>query len=283
MTSAILDFDGIANKTAYNPTVPFVHEGRRYMGVRVESLESELDSQTRFAYEQLGKSNKWRFDDNIPALPLQDPSYVTINGKIILVGVNIQPASNGIAYRTWFYQSDSVRDLEFFTSGPSGMKDIRLVDLRDRIGVFTRPNGEIGYLEVGSVDELRRFSEGDWYSARTIDGLFDDTYWGGVNQALRLPHGGIGVIGHVANNTGNGNGLQKNYRTMSFTFDPRTKTHDGLRIIATRDDFPPSPSKKSPESDNVIFPAGIDDSGTLYCGLSDFCVGSRKIPNPFTV
>ena len=44
MESRILSFVNKSGKTVYNPTVPFKHEGRRYIGVRVESLDSELDS-----------------------------------------------------------------------------------------------------------------------------------------------------------------------------------------------------------------------------------------------
>ena len=163
------------------------------------------------------------------------------------------------------------------------MKDIHLVNLKGKVGVFTRPQGKvwgkgkIGYLEVGNIDELRTFSEEDWYNAKIIEGLFDGDYWGGVNQAIKLSEEEVGVIGHIAHQTINReNELEKHYYGMAFRFNPGKWFQSKFKIIAKRNDFPPSPSKRSPELNDVIFLAGIDNTDNLYCGLSDFCNGRRK-------
>ncbi len=289
MKASILNFANKNGKTVYNPTVPFEFNGKNYMGVRMESLESELDSQTSFAYEKDKKSNLWVVDNSIKSLPLQDPTHVEINGETFILGVKVWQVGRDMRWRQEIYRGDSIKDLEYFTSGPEGMKDIRFVDLDYGIGVFTRPQGKIGgrgkigYLEVGSIDELKTFAEDDWYNgAKIIEDLFDDNLWGGVNQAIKLSGGEIGVIGHIAHQTINGEiKLEKHYYGMAFRFNPKTRTHSGLKIIDKREGFPHSPSKRTPKLDDIIFPAGIDNKNNLYCGLSDFCIGKKKIGNPF--
>ncbi len=270
-------------KTVYNPSVPFTHKGETYMAVRVESLASELDSQTYFAYAVDVHKDLWEIDYSLPPLPLQDPAYTTIDGELFLLGVRVYQESSRITWKQHIYRGESIDSLEYFVSGPIGMKDIRLVELDECVGVFTRPQGgvfsagKIGYLDIQSIDELEQFTNKDWYSATIITPLFDDLHWGGVNQALPLSDGSIGVIGHVAYQTTH----TKHYAAMSFTFNQQKKTHTSLTRIATRNDFPAALSKRSPELDDVIFPAGIDNDYTLYCGLSDFCIGKKKIKNPF--
>lgn len=48
MESKILSVTNQNGKTVYNPTIPFEYEGKKYIGVRVDSLGSDLDSQTFF-------------------------------------------------------------------------------------------------------------------------------------------------------------------------------------------------------------------------------------------
>lgn len=285
MESKILQIRNVNGKTAYNPTTPFKDEGTICMGVRVESLDSELDSRTYFAHKL--RDNSWEINDSLLSFPLQDPAYFDINGKLLITGVKVQDTEKGIAWNQEFYIGDSIRNLEHLISGPQGMKDIRLVDLKDKIGVFTRPQGKIGglgkigYLEIGRIDELQKLSETDWYSAQLINGLFEDGTWGGVNQALKLHDGTIGVIGHKAHKTESDGVLQKHYYAISFMFNTVTKIVSAFGTIAERKDFPESPSKRSPELSDIIFPAGIDNESNLYCGLSDYCIGVKKIENPF--
>lgn len=289
MKSRILTFTNGNGSTIYNPTIPFQFEKKKYMGVRVESFDSELDSQTFFAYEQNKNAGLWTIDYSLASLPLQDPVHVTINGEVVIMGIKVWQEKEEIKWKQEMYRGDSIKNLEYFTSGPIGMKDIRLVDLEDRVGVFTRPQGKIGgkgkigYLEIGSVDELKSFTENDWFGAKLIEDLFDDSVWGGVAQAIKISGNEMGVIGHKAHITTNKeNQSEKHYYGIAFRFNPKTWLTSNYKVIAKRDDFPSSPAKRSPELNNVFFSSGIEfDTNYLTGGLSDFCIGQKKITNPF--
>ncbi|MDD4878571.1 MAG: DUF1861 family protein [Candidatus Nanoarchaeia archaeon] len=279
MNSHILSINGMEGKTAYNPTVPFKVNNKEYIGLRVESLSSELNSRIMFACK---KGEEWVIENS--SFNLQDPAIMHIAGKLLLAGVYVERFGKGLRWKTDFYYGSSIDNLEKIASGPWGMKDIRLVDLQDRIGVFTRPQrkrfrkGKIGYLEINSLDELANL---DWYSAKILNRLFDRKSWGGANQALRLSDSKVGVIGHTAYADRKG----KHYSAMSFVFDVNTLKYSDYRVIASRSDFPQSLSKRSPELDDVVFPAGISDVKgkyvDLYAGLSDYCCGKVRIRNPF--
>lgn len=288
MGSKILSFKNIGNKIAYNPTIPFLYNGKEYIGVRTESFGSELDSEICFAYKNL---DNWIIDNTLPSFQLQDPALTSIGENMLLSGIHVEKNHDGaLEWRTDFYLGPDISRLKKIASGPWDMKDIRMVEIDGGIGVFTRPmnkkyeKGKIGFLKINNIEELKHFSEVQWYKADIIKGLFDENHWGGVNQAIRFPQDKtIGVIGHIGHQTINGDGIiQKHYYAMSFVFNPETLNHSEMKIIATRNDFPKSLSKKSPELDDVIFPAGIDASGNLYCGISDYCVGIINIKNPFT-
>jgi len=279
MDSQILSIKGLNKKTAYNPTVPFKHNNKEYIGLRVESLSSELDSRIMFAFKN---KDEWVIDSS--SFALQDPALMQINGKLLLAGVYVEKFRKGLRWKTDFYYGSSIDNMVKIASGPWGMKDIRLVELDDKIGVFTRPQkgrygkGKIGYMEINSLDELASL---DWYSASLLEGLFDSNSWGGVNQALRISNSKIGVIGHEAYADKKG----KHYSAMSFVFDVNTLKYSDYRIIARRSDFPSSLSKRSPELDDILFPAGIvgvkNKHVDLYVGISDYCCGKMRIRNPF--
>lgn len=279
--SRILQVINLNGKTAYNPTVPIQHKGKKYLGIRVESFNSETDTKVLFAEE---KENKLKIDYSIKSLKLQDPSYVKIKKYTLILGVNVWKQNEKIEWKQDIYIGDDIENLEYFCCGPVSMKDIRLVDLKDRIGVFTRPQGviggkgKIGYFEIGTIDELKKMPEQDWYKAQLIENLFSKEEWGGVNQAIRISNNEINIIGHIAHQSINEkNELTKHYNAMNFKFNLITKEFTNFKIIAKRNVFPASLSKRSPELNDIIFPAGIDNSNNLYCGISDYCIGKIKI------
>jgi len=288
MNSKILEIVNAKGRTAYNPTIPFEDGGQTYMGVRVESLDSELDSRTYFANNL--KLNRWGINYSLPSFPLQDPSIMRIKEELWLTGVKVRDyKGRRVKWNQEFYRGNSIKNLEYLFSGPLGMKDICLVDLESKIGVFVRPQGKIGglgrigYLEVRDIDELQRLSETDWYGAPLINGLFENGTWGGVNQAQGLPDGTIGVIGHKAYKEIYRGDLIKHYFAISFIFDPKSNEARDLVIIARRSDFPSSSSKRSPELDDVVYPSGRYGKSELYCGLSDFSIGVKDIVNPLFI
>ncbi len=282
--SRLLSVDVGEGNIAYNPSVPFIVGDRKYMAIRMEPLGSPLSSKTVFAYEY--DTDKWIVDSNMPSLPLQDPSVAFVNGEVVLCGVNVQNKEDGLTWKQDIYRGNSIKDLDYFCSGPMGMKDIRLVEMDDGVGVFTRPQGSedrggrIGYTQVRHLDEVASMKEQDWSSARKIGGLCSDDSWVGVNQATKLPGGKIGVIGHTARYYPKD--PVRIYEAMAFMFNPETWTTSDVEVIARRKDFPSAPSLESPALDNVVFPAGVCfDTNTIYCGLSDYAIGAKKVPELF--
>ncbi|MFA9597620.1 DUF1861 family protein [Citrobacter telavivensis] len=278
-------FHGVAGLDAYNPTAPFLDEGRWCIAARVEARDSE-DAQVRFFAWDGG--NHATLLDEMPTFRLQDPFVSRIGGELLLGGVEVVPAKEGkgMRWRTRFFVGPSVRALRPLTVGPWGMKDIRLVELPDgRILVFTRPQGDpggrgtIGWMILSTLSEL-----GTQTIARaTLIPHVDTFCWCGVNEAHLLPSGHIGALAHVARFDEQGN---RHYYAACFTFDYQRGVSSAMNIVACRDDFLPGESKRDDLQD-VVFPAGLletQEQGQgrrLFCGTSDCEVQWRDIPSPF--
>ena len=155
-----LTFADVGERDVYNITAPFIDRGEAVIAGHVERRESE-HSEVVFFHERDGV---WIPRENDPVLTLQDPFFSRIHGELVVGGVEIFPhptVAGALGWRTRFYRGSGVSDLRPFAVGPNGMKDIRLVELADGgIGVFTRPQGEvggrgiIGYVRIDSLDEL---------------------------------------------------------------------------------------------------------------------------------
>ncbi len=285
--SALLQFSGqdVAGKDVYNPTAPFEDRGKMYLAARVESRDSETDSQVMFFLEQNGI---WIRDPETPVFALQDPFVSKIRGELVFGGVKFPVENN--SWRTEFYRGKDLLHLEKFASGPLTMKDIRLIELPDgRVGVFTRPMGEIGgrgkigFMVLNSLDEL---SSADLWSAKILEGQFSEEEWGGVNAAYLLPDKKIGVLGHFAYFSEHPSGeIIKHYCAITFVFDYETGEATPFQIIARRKDFPACEAKRSPELDDVVLPGGLiflsNGQTELFAGLSDVACGKLLMKNPF--
>ncbi|MFA7254256.1 MAG: DUF1861 family protein [Patescibacteria group bacterium] len=282
-----------ADVTIYNPTKPIVRGGKRYLIGRVEPLESE-ESKVMFFEESDGK---WRIVPEAPVFGLQDPFHVeNVQGWHILGGVQTFPhptLPGGLGYRTVFYRyKNTIIDLidkngqivDPFAEGPKMMKDIRLIELTNgKIAVFTRPQGDggglgkIGYIEIGSLDEL----EHNIPMAKIISNQFLDDEWGGANELHLLSNGKVGVLGHVAHFDGD----VRHYYAMAFVFDPRNRRATHMEILTTASEFPPVKPKKE-DLGRVIFSGGLhrnsDGTADLYVGIGDIKAGKIKIPDPFS-
>jgi hypothetical protein len=238
--------------------------------------------------------NVWKLVDEAPVLGLQDPFYSEdIQGYHLIGGVHIYHEDNdGTNYETYFYKykktllelfNDNNQVVEPFAKGPKGMKDIRLIDLRNgKIGVFTRPQGnhaglgKIGYVEISSLDQLEEAIP----MAKIIENQFHDNEWGGANELHLLNNGNIGVLGHLAHFDGE----VRHYYAMAFIFDPKTRSHSHMEILTTADEFPPVKAKKD-ELGKVIFSGGLyrnqDGTADLYVGIGDVRAGKIRIRDPF--
>ncbi|MBE3596825.1 MAG: DUF1861 family protein [Hydrogenibacillus sp.] len=281
-----LHFLGVADRDVYNITAPFLDRGRWVIAGRVERRESEQSE----VYFFVQHGDAWHPLEGAPVFALQDPFVTRIGDELIFGGVEtfIHPRGTPpkfLWWRTILFRGRDVFDLRPFFIGPDGMKDLRLVQLRDgSVGVFTRPQGKkggrgkIGFTRVPHLDALTVEAIDE---APLLEGLFLDEEWGGVNAAYLLPDGTIGVLGHIACFDAE---ARRNYYALVFCFDPERRVYSDVRVIAERRNFLAGPAKRE-DLTNVVFPGGLirheDGTAELYAGVSD--VGAQKliIPDPF--
>ncbi len=286
----ILVFEGTDGLDVYNPSIPFESVGRTVIAGRVESRDSEK-SKTMF-FEPRG--TVWAPVAGAPSLPLQDPFVSFFRDGLVLGGVNVTwDGDRLVEYHTDFYKGKDIFHLELFLSGPTFMKDVRLLELPDgRVAVFSRPQGQpmldrygciakIGFAIAPSLDSVTAdFIEG----APLLEGHFLPDEWGGSNQPYNLKNGLVGVIGHESWGETVDGVFYIHYYSMAFAIDPETRSMTPSKVIGTRDCFPAGPQKDK-RSQDVVFTSGIlrrkDGKALLYCGLSDCQVGCLEIDDPF--
>ena len=75
-----LTFTGVGTKDVYNITAPFELAGEVVLAGRVEARESE--ESTVYLFRETAKNTWAKISDGIE-LPLQDPFYTVIDGKVI--------------------------------------------------------------------------------------------------------------------------------------------------------------------------------------------------------
>ncbi|WP_078378748.1 MTP-1 family protein [Sutcliffiella halmapala] len=277
-------FSGSGEKDVYNISAPFEDNGELVIAGRVESRDSE-HSNVFFFVERNGE---WLPREGAPVLELQDPFFTRIAGELVLGGVQIfpHPTNEGqLGWRTVFYKGESISDLQEFAKGPDGMKDLRLIELKDgSIGVLTRPQGEkggrgkIGWTRISSLSELTVDVVNE---APILEGQFIEEEWGGANEPHLLANGLVGVLGHVASFDTEGN---RHYYPMVFALNPETGNFTDMELIATRNQFLPGPSKR-PDLVDVVFSGGLlrkmDGKAVLYAGISDAEAQKITIEDPF--
>lgn len=278
-----IPFTGVPKKDVYNITAPFEDEGELVIGGRVESRDSEHSEVMFF----VNRDGQWIQRENSRVFQLQDPFFTKIGEELIFGGVEIFPhptLQGALSWRTAFYRGKNIASLEKFFEGPDGMKDLRLVELKDgSIGIFTRPQGEkggrgkIGFTKVKTLDEL---------SVNIIDDAplfnqFLDEEWGGANEIHLLSNGLLGVLGHIARFDDVGD---RHYYSMVFVVDPENGEYSDIQIIAERADFLDGPTKR-PDLLDVVFSGGLvrtsDGKAELYAGISDADAQKIIIPDPF--
>ncbi|MGP3562258.1 MTP-1 family protein [Geobacillus sp. BK01] len=280
-----LAFAGVGGRDVYNISAPFEDQGEWVIAGRVEERDSE-QSEVYFFVEREGT---WVPREGAPVFALQDPFISRVHGHLVFGGVETfpHPVLHGKLYwRTVFYRGETINQLMHFLTGPDGMKDIRLVELRDgSVGVFTRPQGKkggrgkIGFTRVGSLDELTVEAIQD---APLIHGQFTDEEWGGVNEAHLLANGLVGVLGHIACFDQERN---RHYYPMVFSFNPDTGEASEMELIAARSHFLDGPAKR-PDLADVVFSGGLirkeDGTADFYAGTSDAEAQKLTIVDPFS-
>ncbi len=279
-----LTFEGVGNRDVYNITAPFDAGGEFVLAGRVEERRSE--SSDVYFFSETG--GKWVEKEGAPRFHMQDPFYTFIDGELILGGVRTYPDPEDparLAWTTSFYKGKQLSDLAPFFEGPAGMKDLRLVQLKNgKIGVFSRPQGKkggrgkIGFTVLESLKELsiEKIEE-----APLLKDQFTDEEWGGCNEIHVLKNGMLGVLGHIGSFDEKGN---RHYHSITFQLDPETGQYTRMKILAVRDDFMPSEAKR-PDLEDVVFSGGLvrhgDGRATLYAGIGDASAQCITIQDPF--
>jgi hypothetical protein len=283
-----LRFKVDGNIDVYNVTAPFKLNGKTYLAGRLDKHQEFLESLVTFFTPS--KDGVWEVVKDAPTFKLEDPAVVTIHGQLIFSGIKVlDKKSNPVKFLTVFYRGRNLSDLHQFAQGPMQMKDIRLVELKDgRIGVFTRPQGQIGGLgTIGFtvLDSLSQLNADNLMRAKLFSNQFAPQHWGGANQIQVLEDGNLGVLSHYAfaDKDEKGN-YRRNYYATAFKYDPDHDKVSPLKIVATRSNFPGGPAKTD-DLQNVIFSGGLERDGkgkaVLYGGLSDSEAGRITIPDPF--
>ncbi|MGN0314832.1 MAG: DUF1861 family protein [Fusicatenibacter sp.] len=292
--STSICFHGVDGYDVYNCSIPFTWEGKEYLYGRVEKRNEWARSMVRL-FEKDGKDSYTLVKDHM-MYQLEDPYISIIHGEMILGGTHVRKRAGKIdTVFGYFYRGKDLNDLVYFTTGPEGMKDIRLVELSDgRIGVFSRPRNEeiektygsgsmIGFAVINTLEEL---TDDVVLNAKPIEGIFDKGEWGGCNQAYLLENGTIGIIGHQSYTQTQESGEDLAvYMNVSMEFNPETFKVTNSKVIGTRSCYPDGPAK-IPSLVDCTFTSGIitrkDGKADLYGGLGDVGEGRITIDYPFS-
>lgn len=278
-----IEFINVGKNDVYNISAPFINEERLVIAGRVEARDSE-DSTVYFFEE---KKNVWHPIEEYPKFKLQDPFFTKINNELIIGGVEVfkdPEKENTLKWRTIFYKGENISSLKKFFVGPDGMKDLRLVQLKNnKIGVLTRPQGEKGgrgKIGFTIISELEDLNIDVIDNAPLIDSLFIDEEWGGANEARALDDSTLGILGHIACFDKE---MNRHYYPMTFKLDINTLEVRNQKIIAIRKNFKPGEAKRL-DLEDVVFSGGLilnGDRAVLYAGISDAEAQLIEIDNPF--
>lgn len=283
--SHLLTFKGVEGYDVYNCSIPFTWRGRTHIFGRVEKFDEWVQSNT-FLFVRTGQDEWSRVMDSV-TWNLEDPFIVKIHGEMIFGGTHVTKNAGKVAdYCCEFYRG-SPDNLKYFTSGPSAMKDIRVVELANkRIGVFThfRTEGSCltGFVTIDDISEL---------SAEVINAAplinhrpFGDA-WGGPNQVYLLSSGMLGCISHHGYLLDQPDDVQlRVYCATSYVLEPETLDVFDFKIIGTNSVFPKC-QPKLPRLADCVFVSGIvmreDGRCDLYSGVGDTNEGRAVIDYPF--
>lgn len=297
-----IDVDNIdaraVERDTYNPSRAFKVDDKTVTAVRVESRGAENDSAVEFF--ELDEKGHGRLIENAPVLEgYQDPFYEDeIGGQKILGAVKIEEIEGELYYKTELFKfKNHLTELQKFADGPQMMKDIRLLELEQNcIGVFIRPQGDkygrgqIGYFEIGNLDELQDDLLNWQGRAKIFDNLFAPDEWGGVNDLHLLKNGKVGLIGHIARLVHDDETDAKEYYATTAVFDPSSQEISNLEIIMAEEDLEEQLglkfSRKNPTLKSVLYPGGTlrhsDGTMEFYAGVGDTRAVEFRIQDPLT-
>ncbi len=284
--STLLTFKGLKpDEDVYNCSIPFVFKGEKYIFGRVEPHDKWATSRIYIFKETA--PDVFTVVENSISHRMEDPFVALIDGEMVFGGVLCKKMKGkAISFNTCFFKGKDPFELDYFTTGPNDMKDIRLVKLPEGIGVFSRPDGYVGFTVIKDIMDL---DDEVISNAEIIDFIPDEGY-GGVNQCFYLDSGLIGIIGHlVYPKINKDKQTERVYMNNAAVFDPKLKKTIMNKIIGTRRCYPESNHIKMGCQgvllDDTAFTSGIvlrdDGLVDLYSGLSDALEGRITIDYPF--
>lgn len=289
--TAVLAFKGVEGFDVYNCSIPFTWNGKSYIYGRVERRAEWANSWIRL-FEQTGKDEYSLVKESM-IYQLEDPYIAFVGEELVMGGTHVHKSKGEIdTIYGYFYRGTDLERMTYFTSGPKGMKDIRIVELPDGIGVFSRPRnpeieakyGSASIIGFAKIADLSDLSAEVVEKAEIIEGLFEQGEWGGCNQCYYLDSGNIGVIAHKSYVDEKDGQKLAVYMNTAFVFDPAAHKLLDEKIIATRSSYPAGPPKM-PELADCTFTSGIvmreDGKCDLYAGLGDTLEGRIVIDYPF--
>lgn len=318
-----------ANLVGYNVAQPIQDggldlEGNPYYILGVRRDLSNKDSVVEYFRATNPFADEWEQipDDELPIIRGEDPrvavigEYVDSGGirhprEIVLNVIEVSEDDGStdsepkLKWWTRFYRGETIRGLKSFATGPEGMKDVCLVQSpsSNRIGMFTRPRkpgnealgglGQIGEVTIDTIDEI---NEDLLKNAKLINTRFKEgEEWGGVNHAIPLSDGRVGVIGHIARRDNSDPSVAvenrpRIYHTFSAIYDPQSRRLVEIKLLAMADEFKlPDGSDVTPKDPllkHVAFGSAItepDEAGNvrLFLGVGDAVTGYKTIEDPF--
>lgn len=278
--------------TFYNPSSPFRLNDEKgsptYQFFRVEPLGEEGS----YAAPYMLEYGVYQPVHQLERLRLEDPSVVRIQGKNILIGVEVWPDTTpenpkGTNYCNVFYEIiGNFDEYKPIGRGPNRMKGIKLIDLgEDGIGVMSRPHKDAmnrGVLAFHIASSLADLTPEKLAMGKVIENQVPAGNWVGVNAMYQLPNGNIGVLGHIAYED---IVLGKQYAAMVFEYNWRTHLTTPVKVIATVDEFPVSESK-TPYHNGVMYPCDLEFNyyapyAILSASLRDARYAWMRIFNPW--
>lgn len=284
---AVLRFDGVDGYAVYNCSAPFIADGKRCLFGRVEKPDVWSDSRV-ILFEEI-EPDHFAAVEHSRLYPLEDPFVCYHQNEWLLGGVHVVKKMGDIDfYSCYFYRSDRPDTPVYYTAGPRGMKDIRMVSLGDQLGVFTRPGNYVGFTVVDGIESLTA----DAIACAPLTDLIEEGGHGSVNQALLLDSGLLAIIGHDSYSypaEADWYSQHHVYFVTAAVFDPESRRVLHRQILATRSSFvPDTPQKVLPTGipmADVTFPSGIlprpDGRIDLYAGVCDCGEQRIVLDNPF--
>ena len=276
----------LPNCGIYNPTAPFLHDGKLYSAARVDMPGSE-EAVTQF-FSPNGSPTEWHHDSNMPTLPWQDPFTASIGNVRYFGGIRIYEEPRSGEITDWDTVVRIVQDpTELHEDkppdivGPRHMKGIRPLGIDGELaGLFTRPiddrypRGKVGFLAVESNVEI---TADDLANAPIIDGFIahEAGEWGGVTGAHDLGENKILALMHLARYAVDGASKEYFGGLMLLSRHADRVRVVAQKIVACRQCFPETPFKR-PDVKEVVYLTDMSvKSGEVeaWGGLSDYTGG----------